>query len=150
MEARCRLNRLDAFAIISVVVTTILCFPIALSAARLYAGIEEITGSRRVIGCIGWLVATFGPILLCVSLWRFSKRPRRGWFAHIVFFPVALGLCNGGDRMMLYAAGEWDWDGVTGGPILQAMFLFMLAVVGYYSAAMWTAAATWWSRAHVR
>lgn len=145
-----RLNRLDAFAIVSVLITTFLFFPRALHAAYLYAGIGEISVDRRLIGLLGWLFATFGPILSCVSLWRLYKRLPHAWLVHVAFFPVALGLFNGGDRMMLYAAGEWDWDGVIGGPILQAMFLFMLAVIGYYSAAIWTAAAAWRSRAQVR
>jgi hypothetical protein len=150
MEGRYRLTRFDAFSVVSLLVTTILFFPGGLSDARLYAEIDEITAGRRVIGCIGWLLATLGPILFCASVWRLSKHLRRPWLAHIVFLPVAHGLFKGGDRMMLYATGETDWDGVIGGPILQAMFLYMLAVVGYYFAAVWTAAAEWRSQAHVR
>lgn len=44
-----------------------------------------------------------------------------------------------GDRIMLFVTGTIDFDDTIGGPVIQAALLFIVAVVAYFTAALWTA-----------
>jgi hypothetical protein len=134
MKSRFRPNRFDVFALLAVIVTTVLCLHAALNAANAYTSLGTITAWKQVVGCLGWFIATFGPITVSIAFWRWSKRVRKAWLVHLLMFPLAYGLITGGASLMLFAIGDPDFDATIGGPVLQAAVLFDLAVIGYYFA----------------
>ena len=134
-----RLNRFDWFALIAVIVTTILFLGAALHAAELYASAMPMSVWQQGLGCSGWLVATFGPITVAAAFWRLSKRAQRRWIFHALLLPLTYGLVRIGAAMMLLVIGSPDFDDTIGGPIVQADVLWLLAIVGYYAAVVYVA-----------
>lgn len=139
MVSRFRLNRMDVFGLISVVVTTLLFMGPALYAANLYTSVRPMSAGERVIGYFGWLIATFGPMILATLFWRWSKIFRKRWSLHLLMLPVALAMFKLGTSLMLSVIGSSDFDDTIGGPVIQARVLFVLAVIGYHLAFLYTA-----------
>ncbi|MEG3148469.1 hypothetical protein U1769_01130 [Sphingomonas sp. ZT3P38] len=137
MESRFRPNRLDIFALVAVIVTSALFLDAAFGAAEMYTSVQTIPAWKQAAGCFGWLVATFGPITVSVVFWRWSKRFRNAWILHLLMLPVAYALVAGGWSIMLFALNVSDFEDSIGGPVLQAMALFLLAVAGYYVAVLY-------------
>jgi len=138
MKSRFRPNRLDIFALAAVILTTALFLRSALNAAEAYTGLRSMSVWEKSLGCLGWLLATFGPITVSLWLWRWSKRLRNAWMLHVLMFPLAYLLVRLGGSLMLSVIDAPDFDDTIGGPILQAGSLFVLAVIGYYSAVLFT------------
>ena len=108
-------------------------------AAALYTSVKAMTPWEKVVGCVGWLVATFGPITVSVIFWRLSKHLQRALVLHLLMLPIAYALTRAGAWLMLYVIGVPDFDDTIGGPIVQAFLLFVVAVIGYYFAVLYYA-----------
>ncbi|HEX8579260.1 MAG TPA: hypothetical protein VF655_06655 [Allosphingosinicella sp.] len=145
MLSRFALNRMDVFGLLAVGVTTFFFLGAALDAASLYASVRPMSARDLVLGCSGWLVATFGPITLAVLFWRWSKGIRRAWTLHLLMLPSALAMLKLGGLLMLSATGAQDFEGTLGGPVFQAGVLLLLAVIGYYSAVVCAALNRWFA-----
>jgi hypothetical protein len=139
MLARPTLNRMDVFGLLAVCVTTFFFLGAALNAADLYLSVKHMSAGDLIIGCAGWIIATFGPIVLAIVFWRCAKRLQRAWVLHLLMLPLALAMLNAGSALMLSVTGTPDFDDTIGGPVIQALALLLLAVSGYYSAALYTA-----------
>ena len=138
MERRFRPNRFEAFAVVAVVVTTMLCLDLALNSAHVYTSVQTMSAWYQVLAVLGWLIATFGPITTSIVFWRLSKRLRKAWIVHLLVLPLAYAMVSGGASLMLFATGDrTGFDNVLGGPVIQAGILFILTVIGYYSAAFY-------------
>jgi hypothetical protein len=142
MVRRLKLNRLELVAIAAAVVTTWLCIGAALDAAELYRMGRPMPAAKQMLAVLGWLLATFGPLGLAVGFWRLAGRLRTRWPLHLLFLPCAFASLMIGDRIMLFAIGAWDFDDTIGGPVLQALLLFLIAVPLYFGAVLWTALAS--------
>lgn len=127
---------MDLFGLLAVAITTCLFVGAALDAASLYVSARPMSVGERIIGCFGWLVATFGPMILAILFWRRAKGLRNGWTLHLLMLPLAFATLKIGASLMLSVIGSPDFDDTLGGPIIQAMVLFLLAVIGYYSAVL--------------
>jgi hypothetical protein len=138
MESRFRPNRLDVFALVAVIVTTALFLGAALNAADLYTSVQAMSAWEKAVGCFGWLLATFGPITVSIAFWRWSERLQKAWILHLLMLPLAYALVRSGASLMLVVIGIPDFDDTIGGPVIQASTLFVLAVIGYYSAVLYT------------
>ena len=139
MLDRFTLNRMDIFGLLAVGVTTFLFLGAALDAASLYVSVRPMSAADVVWGCSGWLIATLGPVTLAVVFWRRAKTIRKAWLLHLLMLPLALGMLKLGDSLMLSVTRTPDFDDTIGGPIIQAIALLLLAVIGYYSAVLYTA-----------
>lgn len=136
VESRFRPNRLEFFALVAVIVTTTLFLSAALNAADLYTRTMSVW--EKAGGCFGWLFATFGPISVAIAFWRWSKRLNNAWILHLLMLPLAYALVRSGGSLMLFMIGARDFDDTIGGPVIQAIVLFGLAVIGYYWAVLYT------------
>ena len=139
MPSRFTLNRMDVFGLLAVGVTTFFFLGAALDAASLYASVRPMSAGDLVLGCSGWFIATFGPIGLAVVFWRWAKGLRKAWALHVLMLPSALAMLKLGGSLMLFAIGSPDFDDTIGGPVIQAITLLLLAVIGYYSAVIFAA-----------
>jgi hypothetical protein len=147
MARRFRLNRFDLFAMGAVFVTSVLFIDGAIHSAELYTSVQVMSAEQKIAGCMGWLLATFGPIVTAVGLWRWFKHLRSPWL-HLLMLPVAYAWVKVGSSLMLSAIGVPDFDDTIGGPVVQAMALFLLATGGYYTAALWVVFNTPSEQAH--
>ena len=91
-----------------------------------------------MLGVLGWLVATFGPIVLAAIFWRLANGSRAAWLLHLLFLPCAYALLRAGAGVMLFVIGDFDFDSTLGGPVLQAGLLFMIASAAYFVAVAWS------------
>jgi hypothetical protein len=139
MLPRFAINRMDVFGLLAVCVTTFFFLGAALNAADLYTSVRHMSAGDLVIGCSGWLVATFGPIVLAIVFWRCAKRLRKAWMLHLLMLPLSLAMFNAGSALMLSVTGAPDFDDTIGGPVIQALALLLLAVIGYYAAVLYAA-----------
>lgn len=134
---RFRPNGFEVFGVLAVAVTTVLFMDVAFNAARLYASVRPMSISQQVTGCLGWLLATFGPIASAMVFWRLSKTTRKGWILHLLLLPVAFAFVRIGASIMVAVTGGLpDFDDTLGGPVLQAFTLLILTIVGYYLAVL--------------
>lgn len=145
MLRRLRLNRMDVFGLLAVGVSTFLFAGGAINAASLYASVLPMSAGDIALGLLGWLVATFGPMMLAVAFWRWAAAIRKAWTLHLLMLPLALALMKLGTSLMLAVTGTPDFDDTIGGPVNQAMLLLLLAVIGYYSAVIHTALNRWFA-----
>jgi hypothetical protein len=133
--AKLGLNRFEMVASAAAIVTTLLCIEGTLNAAEAYLNSRPISGVIRMLGVLGWAVATFAPIGLAVGFRRLAERASRPWLLHLLFLPSAYALLRAGGGLMLFVIGDPDFDATRGGPVIQASLLFALALVAYYGAA---------------
>lgn len=134
---RFRLNGFEVFGFLAVAVTTVLFMGAAFNAASLYASVRPMSISEKVVGCSGWLLATFGPIASAIVFWRLSKTARKGWMLHLLLLPMAFAFLRIGASIMVAVTGGLpDFDDTLGGPVLQAFTLLILTIVGYYLAVL--------------
>jgi hypothetical protein len=131
------LNRMDVFGLLAAGVTTFFFLGAALDAASLYASVRHMTAKDLVLGCFGWSIATLGPIVLAVVFWRWAKMLRKAWVLHVLMLPSALAMLKVGASLMLSVTGTPDFDDTIGGPLIQAIALLSLAIIGYYSAVLY-------------
>jgi hypothetical protein len=134
MRSRFILNRMDVFGLFAVGVTTVFFFGAALDAASFYASVRPMSARDLVLGGSGWLIATFGPMILAAVFWRWAKILRNPWTLHLLMLPLALAMLKLGHSLMLSVTGTPDFDDTIGGPVLQAIALLLLALIGYYFA----------------
>lgn len=134
---RFRPNGFEVFGLLAVAVTTMLFMGAAFDAASLYASVRPMSISEQVMGCFGWLLATFAPIVSAMVFSRLSKTARKGWMLHLLLLPVAFAFVRIGAAIMVTVTGGLpDFDETLGGPVLQAFTLLILTIVGYYSAGL--------------
>ncbi|MBX3563483.1 MAG: hypothetical protein KF730_02790 [Sphingomonas sp.] len=148
LRMRFRLNRYEIFALVAVIVTTMLFLDVALGAAWVYTHVQKMSVWQQAGAICGWLIATFGPIALSVLFWRLSRHVRRAWILHLLMLPLAYLMIGQGAALILAMTGDvTGFDSTLGGPIIQAMVLFMLTIISYYSTVL---IATLHARATIR
>ena len=123
---------------VAVAITTKLFLRTALDAADLYTSMETMSAWGQAAGCFGWVLATLGPVAVSISFWRWSKGLHKAWILHLLMLPLAYALLWAGASLMLSVIGVPDFDATIGAPVIQAGVLFGLAVIGYYSAVLYT------------
>lgn len=131
-------NRLELVALTAAIVTSWLCMRAALDASEAYLIGRHITAGMKMLGLLGWAIATFGPMGLAAGFWRLSKRIRARWLVHLLFVPCALALFRAGDALMLFVAGTPDFDDTLGGPEMQAALMLLIAAAAYLAAILST------------
>ncbi|WP_157216323.1 hypothetical protein [Flavisphingomonas formosensis] len=127
------MTRLDKAALGVSGVMTLLFAPRALDAARLYKELDQISGAMCMVGILGWIIATYGPIMVFVSSWHLSLRLRATWVVHLLVTPCAGITLLAGSKIMLYLIRDPDFDATLGAPVMPAPLLFVIAFVGYFS-----------------
>jgi hypothetical protein len=85
----------------------------------------------RPIWIAGYLIATYGPIILAVGFRRIARCISARWVVHVLFFPAAILALNVGERIMLSVIEEPDFDATLGAPIMPALLLVVFAVALY-------------------
>lgn len=148
MFSRLRLNRMEVFGLVAVGVTTFLFSGAAINAGSLYASVRHMSVGDVALGFSGWLIATFGPMTLTVAFWRWAKALRKAWMLHLLMLPIAVASVKLGTSLMLSVTGTPDFDDTIGGPVIQAMVLLLLAVIGYYSAVTHATLNRWFAAAN--
>ncbi|MES2987302.1 MAG: hypothetical protein V4808_05305 [Pseudomonadota bacterium] len=97
-----------------------------------------MSAAAQTVAVIGWLLATFGPIAASVIFWRWSKQLRFAWILHLLLLPLSYAMVAAGAWLMLFATEDrTGFDNTLGGPVIQAMMLFCLTAIGYYSALLY-------------
>lgn len=78
-------------------------------------------------------------MIIAILFWRWAKTLKKGWVFHLMMLPIALAMFKLGAFIMLSVIEIPDFDDIIGGPVIQAGVLLLLAVIGYYSAFLYTA-----------
>lgn len=91
---------------------------------------ERHTSGMVTLGVIGWFVATLGPLVLSVWVWRAARRVKQKWLWHLLFIPCSIAIYRLGASTLFYAAGVPDGDSVEGYTLLagNGFLLFTLFV----------------------
>lgn len=95
---------------------------------------QRSAGDKAALGVAGWLISTFGPIALSVSVWLMARRLKARWLVHLIFIPAAIVIFRGGSSLFFYAAGV-SGDSTLGGYALLAAGAFLLLTVFVHAAA---------------
>jgi hypothetical protein len=104
-------------------------------------------GRDIIVAILGWLLASYGAMVLAVLFWRCSKRMRFGWLLHPLF-PVAAFLSYwAGGSIMLGAIGASDFDSTIGGPVIVGGLLLPISMLGYLVAVISFYVSRWRKRA---
>lgn len=99
---------------------------------RLYA--PEITAQEFPVAIGGWVLASYGPILVAALFWRWADRFSKGWLLHLLLIPCLYALLLAGWRMMGSAVADSDFDNTLGAPIMPSMLLSVVVMAIYFSA----------------
>ena len=126
------MNRLDKVLLATGVAVTLLGVIGAQSFGYQYY-LEQVSGDKLPIGLLGWMVATYGPLLAAALFWRLSKHVAAplALLMLVLFVPCAILLVRLGDTLMLDAIQDPDFDAIIGGPDFPADISLTVAVVGY-------------------
>ena len=136
------MNRFDKFALAAAAIVTLVFFGTACNAFEIYVVMFHMPQGMIPVAVLGWLLFTYGPIVLAALLWRWSKHMRRPWVLHLIALPLLYGVGMLSVEMMLYAANQPDFDDTLGAPVFAGSILFLLAVAGYLAAMI----STWLAR----
>ena len=130
------MNRLDKVALAAAIVTTVFFARGTFFIAQFYIDYRSIPAMTLPIGIAGWLIATYGPLATAVWFWRWAKAHHSPGVVHLLFLPCAVSLLWAGERLMLFAIDQPDFDAMLGGPANQAALLFVIAAGAYFAALM--------------
>ena len=125
------MNRFDKFALAAVMLVTLLCAGSMVPIFQYY--LETLTPASLMMGIAGWLIATFGPLLVALWCWRKAKQVRFPWMLHLGMLAGAIILLETGKSMMLAAMDAPDFDAMMGGPSNPPDLLFLIVIGGYFS-----------------
>lgn len=126
------MNGFDKVALCAVIGITLFPGFHALMISNLY--LRDASAAQAVLWFAGQILLTYGPVAAGVLCWRWSKRARFGWLAHVLFFPSAVLLFRLGASLMLRASDHVSFDDTIGTPIMAGMLLFVIAVGTYVAA----------------
>jgi len=97
---------------------------------------DQMSLDNWLIAAAGWCLATYGPILVTLWLWRLTKMRHISWIIHIALLPSLFALLVVGERIMLSTLYSPDFDSTLGAPIMPALLAVLAAATIYYSALM--------------
>jgi hypothetical protein len=127
------MNRSDKLAVVGAVIMSYEAFSFAIGPViGLY--LPEITACELPVAIAGWVIASYGPIVVATLFWRLADRLSMGWLLHILLVPCLYALLLTGERLMLSTVSDPDFDGTLGAPIMPAMFCDLVVIVVYFSA----------------
>jgi hypothetical protein len=137
------MNRFDKFALIASILMTLLGASGVIATTELYFRFQHPSWTMKVVAGIGWVIWTYGPILVTALFWRWSKRVRFAWTLHLLLLPCIWAVMVAGSRLMLFAMNLRDFDDTLGGPIMMGLFLTLVGIAGYIVVVLfsWT---IWW------
>lgn len=92
---------------------------------------DQMPFGNWLVAASGWIVATYGPVLIAVSLWRFAKHHRAPWLLHLLLLPALYALLIAGSRLMLSTLYVPDFDATLGAPIMPAVLSIIAALTTY-------------------
>lgn len=125
------MNRFDRFALVAVMLVTLLCAGSMAPIFQYYS--DTLAPASLMMGIAGWLIATFGPLLVALWCWRKAKKMHAPWMPHLGMLAGAVVLLETGKSIMLAAMGAPNFDNMLGGPSNPPHFLFLLVIGGYFS-----------------
>lgn len=97
---------------------------------------DQMSLDKWSVALAGWCLATYGPVLLGLCLWRLAKRSRNPWIIHLSLVPSLFALLVAGERIMLSTLYVPDFDSTLGAPIMPALVAVLATATIYYSALM--------------
>jgi len=128
------MNRFDMFAVGAALAVTLLCARNMVAIASFYVELLHLSGATVVVGILGWITATYGPIAIAALFWRWAKLVRRPWVLHLLLLPCAVIMMRTGNSVVLKVIQQPDFDAMMGGPSVPTTMLFLTAVIGYFIA----------------
>lgn len=87
-----------------------------------------------LVAAAGWIIATYGPVLVAISLWRSAKYCRNPWALHLLLLPILYVMLVAGSRLILTTLYVPDFDATLGAPILPAFVSIVATVTIYFFA----------------
>lgn len=130
---------MDVFGLLAVAVTTLLFVGAALGAASLYVSVRPMSAGEPNRGLLRLVSRDLWPDDLSDPVLALGQKPPQWRTLHLLMLPLAFAMLKLGASLMLSIIGSPDFDDTIGGPLIQAGALFLLAVIGYYSAVLYTA-----------
>lgn len=96
--------------------------------------LPQITLSELPVAIAGWVLASYGPILVAALFWRWADRFSAGWLLHLLLIPCLYALLLAGSRLMLSTINDPDFDNTLGAPIMPGMLCDLAVMAVYFSA----------------
>ena len=103
----------------------------AVNLNRLFAGLHI---AELPIAVVGWVIVTYGPIIVATLLWGLAKRSSASWLLHFLLLPSFWALLVAGNSLMLSTLNVPDFDDTLGAPIMPALLVMTLTTALYASA----------------
>jgi hypothetical protein len=123
----------DRVALVAVLIISIVgAFFTITQPSRLYFG--DMPTGKWLIAVAGWVTATYGPVVLGLSLWRLAKLCPVPWAIHVLLMPGLYALLVGGNRLILSTLYVKDYDATLGAPVMPAFASLLATIIIYYSA----------------
>lgn len=94
----------------------------------------ELTAWTYPVAIAGWVLASYGPILVAALFWRWADRLSKGWLLHLLLIPCLFGLLIAGARIMGSTVVDSDFDNTLGAPIMPATFCALIVIAVYFPA----------------
>ncbi|MDQ0250001.1 hypothetical protein J2W22_002065 [Sphingomonas kyeonggiensis] len=126
------MNRFEISALCTAILITLLAVPNFRMISEIY--LAPASTAKWAIWIAGEVVITYGPITVAALCWRWSKRGRLGWLAHLLVLPGAILLLHAGQAILLSVSNFPDFDIAIGAPIMPATFMFLAAFATYCAA----------------
>ena len=126
------MSRFHKVALVAAILGTALAATEGSKRAHAYY-LSQIADGMSWIWVSGWLTATYAPILLATWFWRRADRSTSPWLLHLLFLASACALFRLGTAAMLSVVDDPDFDATLGAPEMPALFLFTIAVGGYFA-----------------
>ena len=96
--------------------------------------LPQITAWELPVAIMGWVLASYGPILIAALFWRWADRFSAGWLLHILLVPCLYALLLAGSRLMLSTVNDLDFDNTLGAPIMPGMLCDVAVMAVYFPA----------------
>jgi hypothetical protein len=111
---------------------------------------QRLTSPNVELALAGWLIATSGPLLSSISLWRWRRRLQPLWMWHLLFIPCAIVMFRAGESILFRAAGVPDGDSIEGYTLLAASGFLILTLLVHAGALVALGASRFSRRANAR
>ena len=127
------MNRCDQLALAGVIIVSLEGVAFTHSFAfHLY--FSQMPIAQLLIAVVGWVMVTYGPIIVATLLWGLAKRSSAPWLLHFLLLPSFWALLVAGNSLMLSTLNVPDFDDTLGAPIMPALLVMTVTIALYASA----------------
>lgn len=124
------MGRSDKVALIGLTIVTLMGS--AFVRGRVYElYFVQLSIQQWFVAAAGWCIATYGPVLAAMILWKSATRSRIPRLRHLLLLPTHYGLLVVGNKLMLSTQYLPDFDSTMGAPIMPALLTIIMTISVY-------------------